>query len=345
MSVTKYSALSAKIHAMRARLLTRMDYERLASKDTLAQMLEELMKHAAFEKALANAFSTRIARDSAERLLNLAVYGDYERIYSFLDADDKKTMSVFFRKIELTFIKTIFKTFLDSEAPSADLGEFERFFDKHTELDLKKLNTCSSVDDIIRVLPERYANILRNALPAEMTIFDIDLRLDLRYFTLLWKNTREFGSAIYGRQIDMLNLIWLYRTKSFFSVSAQEAFSYIIPVYYRLSKEQIAALVNAPDKESYIYAVNTTRYAGFFDDLRSGDEIITKYWNTMYDINVKNARYNNFSISAALSYMFFKEVEVRNLISVIEGIHYKVGKDAIMTKITLGTKEGGRKWR
>ena len=78
-------------------------------------------------------------------------------------------------------------------------------------------------------------------------LFDYELALDMFYFADMWHRVKrgmkaEDQQAILssaGTQIDTLNLQWIYRAKKYYHMSAAQVYAMIIPIHYRLSREQI----------------------------------------------------------------------------------------------------------
>ncbi|MGN1098527.1 MAG: V-type ATPase subunit, partial [Clostridia bacterium] len=177
-----------------------------------------------------------------------------------------------------------------------------------------------------------------------------ELSLDLYYFKRMWKvnsvklakKERELVEKVMGVEIDIMNLIWIFRVKRFYDVPDEIIYSYIIPIHYKLSREEIKNLISAKGVEGYLDAVNKTDYKGFFDDVKdSPTGIIRKYWKTVYSINKKSERQNAFSLAPILAYMDYKDIEIRNIITVIEAVHYEMEPKEIMSRLIIVGGKGG----
>ena len=90
------------------------------------------------------------------------------------------------------------------------------------------------------------------------------MRLDRFYIETLWKakNSLEredkdaFASWL-GTDIDMMNIMWIYRGKKFWDFSNERIYTYILPIRYRLSSEDISRMVQSDDPkalEEYVKA-------------------------------------------------------------------------------------------
>ncbi len=83
------------------------------------------------------------------------------------------------------------------------------------------------------------------------------MALDLYYFTQIWnirkklfkgKDLEEI-TCTYGEKFDMLNLQFIQRSKRYYNMDLASIYALLIPVNYKLKKEEITALVEAPSYE------------------------------------------------------------------------------------------------
>lgn len=59
--------------------------------------------------------------------------------------------------------------------------------------------------------------------------------------------TRDCGS-----KIDLLNMQWIYRSKKHFHLKEADIYSLLIPIHYRVSVEQVKAMVEASDVDEFL---------------------------------------------------------------------------------------------
>ena len=94
---------------------------------------------------------------------------------------------------------------------------------------------------------------------------------------LFKKRDLEEITTAYGNKFDMLNLQWIYRSKKYYHMSSADIYALLIPVHYRLSKNDITALVEASDLEEFRRALDTTYYKKRFPEL--APEKLEKFYN------------------------------------------------------------------
>lgn len=337
----KYGGAFSKVKAMGARLMTRDDYRTMANLGSIDAAAQYLSERAAYH----NAFATERkewSRGEIERELKISLYADYSKLYRFISGVQRKFLERFFVKFESAVLKTLIKNVMDQGRISLDLSEFERFFERHAQFDLKRLEGVKTLAEFAEALEgSPYEQVLAILKTPDVTLFDIEMRLDLKYFTSTWQSmhkhlTRKDLRAVeknIGTEMDLLNLIWLYRTKRFYDVSGDIAYAYIIPIPYKLSMETLRALATAPSLASFFEIVNQTRYRGFLTADMSTTELIRKYWSTVAQMNRKAARFASFSLAPILEYMDAKDIEMKNIGTIVECIHYGISADDAMARL------------
>lgn len=162
-----------------------------------------------------------------------------------------------------------------------------------------------------------------------------ELQQGINYFTEIWKKIGTFQQhkmqyilrEVFGTQIDWLNIMWMYRAKRFFSQSAGDIYDLLIPIRYKLRKNEFKQIAEAQKIEDFIKAVGSTAYFRGQDALvRIEDEI--SYHEVMKKMYRRICRKYPASMAPVFAYLYEKEQEIQNLIMSLEGIRYQVsGKD------------------
>ena len=99
--------------------------------------------------------------------------------------------------------------------------------------------------------------------------FDYGMALDLYYFSMIWNVRKKLFSGkdleqittAYGEKFDMLNLQFISRSKRYFSMAPADIYALLIPMNYKLKKEEITALVEASTREEAQQIFRKTYYA------------------------------------------------------------------------------------
>ena len=104
-SLMTYSAIAAKISAMRSRLLTQEDFSRLAFLESLPEAAEVLKNHPSYGQVFLNADAANMRRAKIEQLLWLSLYRDYSSLYRFASMKQRKFLDLYFMHFEIDIMK------------------------------------------------------------------------------------------------------------------------------------------------------------------------------------------------------------------------------------------------
>lgn len=345
-NLINYSAIAAKIRAMRGRLLTKEDFRQLAFKESVPATVEVLKAHPAYAQVFDGLEGEALHREKIEQLLWLSLYRDYSSLYRFASVRQRDFLDLYFMHFEVDILKKCLRDASSSRASELDFNVFEDFFRKHSRLDLMGLAECTSIPDFVAGLKGSfyYEPLQRLHEQGVTALFDYESALDSLYFIQLWKNLKkqlgrreqEAVTESIGEKIDLLNLEWLTRAKQHYHLSEKTIQSFLIPVYFRLRKAQIQEMAAAKTYEDFIRLMGATRYGARIlegQNISSGRERprLKPLFRSLLDAVYQSAgRKNPYSAAVLNSYFYFKEEEIRKLTTTIEGIRYRLdGKEIL----------------
>lgn len=128
---------------------------------------------------------------------------------------------------------------------------------------------------------------------------------------------------VFGTQIDWLNIMWIYRAKQFFHEKPQEIEKILIPVYYKLRKEQCQQLLEAEHTEEFQRILgNTSYFKGREALVKLQDEI--SYHHVMGKMYQRLCQKYPSSMAPVFYYFYQKEQEIEHLTAALEGIRYQL---------------------
>ena len=141
--------------------------------------------------------------------------------------------------------------------------------------------------------------------------------------------------CLVGTEIDMLNLIWIYRGKKYFKFSDEKLYTHLIPVHYRLNESLIKQMVSAKKVEEMIAVAEKTRYKSLFKNLLEGFYVDENFRRDMHYLSKKIFRNSPNTVAGLVAYLDIKEIEILDVVRVIEGIRYGLNKDTLKKHIRL----------
>ena len=327
----KYSAVATKIRAMDSRLLTHSDFEKLAAMESVPQAVAYLKKIPAYGALFRGYDETELHRGQIEKLLVGTLYYDFSKIYRFCDKDQKKILKLYFCKFEIAIIKRAFRRVFNHGDRTAEEKELRGMIQRYTDVPLDRLAEAETVPEILEALKGTdYYKVLEKLDHAEnMGLFDYEMTLDLHYFSTIWKQnskltkgkTQALLARSLGSQIDLLNMMWIYRAKKYYQMSEASTYALLIPVTYKLHDSDIRAMVSATDNRALEEAIQKTYYGRRFLKLDS-QELETVYDRFLRKIYTEEKRANPYSLAVITGYLYDKEQELDRLTTVLEGVRY-----------------------
>lgn len=175
------------------------------------------------------------------------------------------------------------------------------------------------------------------------TLFDFGMALDLSYFSQIWNvrkklfkgNDLKQITKAYGEKFDMLNLQFIQRSKRCFQMEPAAIYALLVPMNYKLRKEEITTLVEAPTPEEFRRIFNGTYYGKKYEQLTVAS--LEEFYNyILRSILEQEARKDPYSVAVIYSYLYHKEHEVNRLTIALECVRYGVDPEQSLRYIRNG---------
>lgn len=344
----EYSAVAAKLKAMYSKFLTASDYEELLAKKSVNDICGYLKSAPGYSEVLADVNERNIHRGQMELLLAQELMDEYIRLYNFLNHTKRELIEFWFMRHEVEFLKLEMRYIYTHEKRSSDeinQSRFDAFFETHTKINREIMRNARSLSDCIEACKDTpYAEPLIRAENLGADFFSMGMVLDSYFYSAAWSSAerhlkgeqKELFRKLMGSEIDMLNLMWIYRGKKYFSFKNEIIFTYLLPVRYRLTEEIIKQLVNADSIERFIDIVNSsTSYGKLFENYDKG-RFPEENYRYIYNKLSKSIFVNHSeSMVAIYAYLNLKEVELNNITTITEGIRYSLNADSIREHVGI----------
>jgi len=140
----------------------------------------------------------------------------------------------------------------------------------------------------------------------------------LHYYTTQWKRLNRLDKfnrialrCIMGAEIDLYNILWMYRLKRYHRVTGDGTFGYLVPIRYKLSRETTRQMADTATPEALLNIVANGPYSTDFKHLGKGPEILSGGLTPEQMLEIAIARryqsaarrYPN-SLAPALAYLY-----------------------------------------
>ena len=344
-SLITYSAIAAKLAAMRGHFLTDDEFSVLAGMENVPAAVEYLKNDPAYTDVFSGIENEELHRSKIEELLWHSLSGDFSRLYRFANGTQRKFLDLYFLHFEIDVMKRCLRDAVSGKRSDLNFKSFEPFFRKHSHLDFTALTDSENLDEFLDSIQNTpYYGPLKDLKDQGITsLSEFESALDILYFIRFWKSlkdqlSKDDQAAIAdcaGEKIDLLNLEWLARAKRHYKLSADAIMELLIPVWYRLKKSQARELAEASSIEEFDRILMGTRYGNRIfrasGDQQENPEFRSLFRELLDAVYSKSGRNDPYSAAALNSYFYFKEEEIRKIITTVEGIRYSLGSSEILT--------------
>ena len=341
MGLLAYSGITTKVRAMESRLLKPEQFQELAEQEDVRSAADYLKEQPAYAEVFDGLDDTKLHRGYIEQILTQSEYQDFTRLYRFSSMKQRKFLDLYFKHYEVEVIKKLLRHMLGGREGQTDLSMFQGFFEKHSELDLETLCRAKNFSEFTEALEGTvYGKLLSQMQEKGQTgLFDCELKLDLFYFQLLWKlrnkllskTERKILDDCFGSRLDLLNIQWICRARSFYRLSQAEIYALLIPVHYRLRADKVKLLVEAEDDAKFFAVLRETPY-GKQEELQTGQMPDIQLLSNQMLNRIYGRTGHRYPHSPAVldSYLYRKELEMRKIVTALEGIRYGLPASEIM---------------
>lgn len=333
-NVISYSGISAKVRAMQSELLREEDFRKLAEIRLPIQKAEFLSGFKPYAELFRNVGEVDLHRMGLERRLWLSVYRDYDKLFRFANAQQRAFLQLYFAHFEVSMVRECLQSVLSGNPQRFRFTLYESYIHKYARIDLIRLAQCKSIEEFIEALSgTAYYSILKRLFDSgKATAVDYETAINMRYFSTMWrmkgkvltKREEETIEKTFGCEIDLLNMSWIHRAKKYFAVQAEELYSLLIPIRYRLTADEIRRMAEAGSMEEFLEIERSTRYGakvmGYIEQGLSTGAAFTELVDHIYR---SEARKSPYSVAPLHTYFHLKEKEISRIIYTVESTHYQ----------------------
>lgn len=336
-----YSAITTKIKAMRSNLLTDDQFNEIAHCQSVADVFAYLQKTPAYDRLFADIDSATIHRGQIERLLNFSTYEDFSKIFHFAMKTQRDYLNLYFMRYEILTLKRYIRSILDPRQ-SSGVSIIENDFEKHSGINTKKVAESADINEFIDNLKGSiyYKPMEKFKTFEGATLFDYEMALDLFYFSTVWRKKDKLFSQpernsitrSFGYRIDLLNILWIYRCKSYYTISNSTMYSFLLPINYKLKKSDIKELVESENGMEVLEKVSHTYYGKKYNF--SKDTPLEEQCDAIIDKIISNDfKQAPYSLAAISAYFHYKNAESAKIITALECIRYEYPPEQVLQYI------------
>lgn len=270
-------------------------------------------------------------------LLDNILIQDMQKIHRMLNQTEKQIFSDFVSIYEMKCIKSVLRKLFSESVINEQTNEVENWTTKLFK-NLIGISKQQTYEELMEFLKRRgYSSVFEKQRKEidQMNLFEMENQLDKFYFEHMIKITRKHNrnlADIIGKQIDLNNIIWMYRVKKNYHFSEEQTRNILIKAYHKLRKSELEKMVEVKNEKEMKEVLQKTFYAKHID-FEHTEELEQQADKYLYEVYRKHFRGNIFDISAIYAYINMIEQENNDIMSVVEGIRYHLHKEEIQKKL------------
>lgn len=339
-SVKKYAAVNTKIRYLFSELLKKSDYKKLLEFSTYEESFNYLKNNTSYSKIIETDDVLEI--EELERLFNKNLRKSLEKVNYYFSNENREFIHALFIRYEVENLKLLIRLLIRNES-------LEGYLDKiyipkiKTNVDYDLLFNSSSIEEMIMNLSNTpYKRVLEQYIDEEerRKIFYMEMTLDRHYFNNLTKTTqnlakddrKEVGELL-GRNIDLLNIQWIYRGSKYYGLSSEELINYTLDGGFLLKYNFLKELCYASSIEEFKEKIKDSGYPKeLVDNFNKNDEHIeSEIEKYLFELFMKFRKKNRMNMVEFLVYIHSLEFEMRDLFIILESKRYGISEDVAKT--------------
>ena len=326
----KYPNLNAKLKGMYEKRISKSDLEDLVKQNSLKNAILLLKsKYDIFKNSDEN-----IDRLEIESLLEKDQINNILKIKKLLNKKDTEIFEMFLLQYEIKCVKSIFRKLFSDDKTDDIVIQKVKMWTVTLFSDIKGIETVQNFYDFFEAIKRmKYNKILKKYQEQDnINVFEVENEIDKLYFETLYDMIKnEVNSKkIIGSEIDLLNVLWIFRIKKYYNFENEKINQILIKRYYKLKPNTMKKIEQANTFEEIKEIMKDTVYKDVFFDENNLEENIDKY---LYEINKKIFRNDMTSIAYVLAYVNMIDYENNDIINTIEGIRYNMDKTEILKRL------------
>ncbi|MBN1884168.1 MAG: V-type ATPase subunit [Candidatus Krumholzibacteriota bacterium] len=346
--VSKYSLVNAKVRARLSTLLDEATINRLAETRDLSEFYAAL-DGTIYEPIFSQpeiAFDPRVG----ERLLLEREILWHTELLRDLKGAERALVSHFIEKYEIENLKVALRI-REGHRDGEEMKYLVRGSLPHA-LPYGAISEAGSLEEALAYLNgSPFHEPVRRALDAygeRGTLFPVEIGLEIDYYrrlkervAALAKGDRRIAERLVGLEIDRTNIGWLIRLKFYYDVPVGELLDYNIPGGYRMTADRLREAFKAESLRDVLRVAIEKSYSSVSDALVQGEQLSKLYlleiilWNYLLVEAKRTLGGFPFTIGTILAYLILKRTEVRNVITILNGKVYRMGRSEIESHLRV----------
>lgn len=321
--VTEYAYLNARVSAMAEKLLPEEKLVELLNQPLGQQHidrdseLDELLNNEAVDPSL------------IEQAWFMYLVADFRVLVRSLSGAGREFITYWFRKCEITNLKTIVRGKVSGLSPEAIAKQLIELGDLAT-LPIEQLLRTEDVSELLRHLDNTHFSTIarqsRRVFEQQHQLHALDAAIDRHYLLgfeqriqALDKQQRKHISPLIGILMDRFNLLWLLRYRFSYQLSPAETYYLLIPASYTsINRTVLQKLVELNSLDEIIAALPSHLHH-VIGEVENTYNVEHKLNTELMQVAHYTLRWRSFSLAKVMAFVLLRELEMRRVLAIIKG--------------------------
>lgn len=338
LSTLASNAILSKARAMYGRRLTDENYKDLLACQSVNEVASYLKNRTAYKTALAGINENAIHRGQLEAKLKQKLFEDYASLCRY-----EISVGEHFAKYLITRseVEQILHSIMLLEAgkPEEYLFSMPMYLNRHTHIDLNSLSQIQNYDDLLDALSHTpYRELLETFRPVKgmpINYTGIENALYTYLFSSIFEVIKKYTRGetakqlheIFNSYIDLVNYARIIRLKTSYNAGPDFIRSSLLP-FGNVSPRIINEMIEAQTEEQVTSIMSKTSIGKRF--LKMEHTYIDEIPNRVKYITCRrNIHFSTHPSVVMMSYTFVTQCELTDIITIVEGVRYKLPPDEI----------------
>ena len=277
--------------------------------------------------------STDWHRSDLEVILDRYIVSEIEEMLHYFSGSYKSFFKTFLMAYEISDIGLILRGITNNE----DMRSIESLLihsKKWESINPQKLMACKNVPQFIETLKgSPYYVVLKTMTQEDLAkrAFHMEMKLYMLFYSELIERAshlnakdKEIAKQFIGTKIDFLNTQWIYRALKYYDLSPEEILIYSIPNGNRLGYRKLKILSYTKDINEFKKLAEKYLAYPLFKD--NSDAYLDCYTERYLDQLITKMNKDDESIASSITYLYKLEIEIKDLVSLTEGIRYTLSE-------------------
>jgi V/A-type H+-transporting ATPase subunit C len=266
--VADYAAISARVRAMYADLLTPQDMLRLSEAPDFLSLFN-ILKSTAYGPYLEGLKDKEINPRRTIIQVKKKLADAFYSVIQMAPVQTRPLVKQLYRYYEIGNLKAILRAIVTVSTWNTEATLWDRIKDVLFPLGsasvlpaqaMVESGSIATAVDLLHGTPyEETLSFAMKRYSSEQNLFPIEVALDLSFWRRLWSEAqkltgqdRQHSVRIIGSLLDMNNLMWAIRYRVYHKLSEEEVINYTLPFGYRVKDSDIRAIAAGADAASVI---------------------------------------------------------------------------------------------